>query len=330
MRSAGRALTSALLALVLVACGGSSPPPATSARPPLPALPLLLPEGADLVVVVHPRDVLASSALRALLDAALSSEQRQRLATIYGVDLERASEAVIGTYPNGWLAIVRGSLDARTVVRISELEMDSVDRRASEPFARVEGYFGTDAMHVAALDRDVVAAGTAMPDVVAGLLERAVGRGQPALEGESAELVDARARAPIVIVGPQPVDVPPDLCGGCDAAALFAGERALAASIAGQGNALDIDLELRGAFPDTAEQNFTALVRSIGESSLGAAFGMNAAAQSLVVHTDERGVRLSLELDSAVVARGVRDLFSTEVHDIAGDQPRPGGAPSGG
>lgn len=317
-------ILAAAVAVSAVACGGSTATSGETLRaPPLPPLPPLLhlvPEGASTIVVARPVELWRTPAARTVLDALLASDLREAFARRTGVDPAELSELVIAEHAQGYIAIARGPYAARDVVRAAESRMSSVEARSDAPIFRRRGFIGSDRYDVAAIAADVVVVASGSLPEMARLLRRVEAGdwpesgASPAMHGaDAAALVEAHGAAPLVVYAPRPLELP----GGSGVALLLARQRALSAAASrASDEALRIEVLLRGEFPETASENFRALVTSVAASDMGAALGLRDALDSLRIQVDDASVTLSLIIDAGMLARGLRVLFIAEIEEI--------------
>ncbi len=189
-----RAVGSGGLTLTLVAawlCGCGSGPPPRVARPapvlpPLPALPLLVPAGADAVLVAHPRALWAAPASHRVVAALLPPHFLRTFRDRTGVDPSTVDEAVMAEYPQGFVLLARLAVPAPEVVRAAGHRMDQLEARENAPFVRRLGWFGTDHRDIVALgDHVLVIGGDAGPEMASLLARAQLGRWAGAAEQPS-------------------------------------------------------------------------------------------------------------------------------------------------
>jgi hypothetical protein len=317
------------LAALSCACGSAAPPPPEApALPPLPPLALLVPRGAELVVVAKPSVLARAPAVMEVVDAVAPPALLDAFARRTGVEPDEVSEAVVAEMGEGLVLIARGPFPARDVVRGQEVRMSPIEVRQEEPFFRRVGWIGTDRVDLCALADDVVLVVRNAPEVAIAIQDRArrgrwsEGRGS-ALAGEDASvLVAEHEGAPLVVHAPEPLDLPP----GTGTALLLARERALAVSVAPADDreSLDFRVGLRGEFPPGAEDNFRALAESVSESDLGMAMGMGESLPSLRIRVEAEAVELTFRIRARSLSIGLRVLFSGEIRELLGERPAEG------
>ncbi len=315
----------------MVGCGGGAPVaetvPQEPALPPLGELPLLVPEGAGVVLVAEPSVLMDAPAVRAVVEAVVVPELLDSFARRTGVEPGEVSELVVAEYDTGYVLLARGPYPAEDVVRAAANRMTPVAAQQDEPFLRRMGHIGADLVDVVALDEHVVMVASGVPDAAASLLARAEqgswsGGLAPALSGADVEpLVEAHGQAPLVLYVPEPLELPP----GFGTSLLLARQRTLAATVVPADEAtLAVTVELRGELPEGAEQNFRALVESMGQSPLGAALGISEAARTLTIQVDDESATLRAQVSSATLAAGLRVLFVAQLEELlAGERAAP-------
>jgi len=315
---------------MVLGCGASAPAPDPEPPepqlPPLPALPLLIPDGAHTVLVAKPDTLMRQPAFRTVVDVVVSPELIDSFERRTGVIPAEVTEAVVAEIgDDGFVLIARGPFPARDVVRAAEMRMNTVEASQDEPFFRRFGYLGTDLREVIALGEDVVMVAGDAPGAVAAILTRAErgewpeGRASALAAPEVAPLVEAHGDAPLALYVPEPLDLPE----GFGASLLLARQRSMAASVRAEGESeLVFAVELRGEFPEGAEDNFRQWVQSMGRSPMGAALGISEAARTLSIQLDDESAVLRAQVASATLATGLRVLFVAELEELLGPPPR--------
>lgn len=318
-----------LFVLVLVLPGGCARPvtpaphvPARAPLPPLGPLAMLVPEGADLVVDVAPLTLMGAPAVRRVVHAVTPPEHLERFSRRTGIDPTALTEAVVAEYPDGFVALLRGGVDAVAHVRGVASHMTPVELSSDAPFLRRGGHVGTVWRELVALRPDVLAvAGGRTRLVMAELVERAA-RGHWASSVHSAfatrDALDLRATwkgTPAAVYSLQPLDLPP----GFGASVLLARERTLALAIRPAGpDALAFSVDLRGEFPEGAGDNFRQLVKSVAASDLGGALGLAEGLDSLGIQSEADRVVLRMLVPAASLAGGLTLLFGADVRAVLG------------
>ncbi len=332
---AAAVLRSAAIALLMVGaasavgCGGATVRPSPMVAPgppPLGPLVSLVPEGARFVIVAHPAELFASQAALHVVDALVLPGSLARFAEHTGVDPRTLSEAVYAEYDDGAsLLLVRGPLDARLVVEEAGARMSIVESLADEPIVRRAGFLTDERRELAALAPDlvVITGGPAVGPLAALLacVTSPTRRCSSSFRGrDAAALVAAYGGAPLVVYAPDGLTLP----DGFGTTSLLAGTRALAVAIVPRGgDALDVELQLRGRFPAGAEENFRTLVLNLGASDLGAMVGLRLAAERVTTRRDADRMLLETTLDVAPLVHGLQVLFAGEIRDLLELRPNP-------
>lgn len=320
-RAAQRVL--AILAVVGVACAGSSPAPAEPGpreRPPLGRLALLVPDGAELVVELRPSALLAAPATRRVVQALVPPEAMRRLAERTGLDPLHIETAVVAEYARGHLVLLRGDFDAAARVReLARARMAPVESRSDEPLLRRGGHVGTAWRELVALRGDVLAVAVGeIRHVVAAVAQRASqGRwpasSRAALGSEvTLDLLRSWGEAPAAVYMPRPLELPE----GFGTSVLLARERALVLAFEPAGDDIAVDVELRGEFPDGAEQNFRTLVTSVARTDVGAALGLLEGLETLRIQAEPSRVVVHERVPATSMARGLVMLIGADVQGV--------------
>ena len=300
--------------------------PAVAERvlPPLPELHLLVPDGATNVLVAKPRSLMTSQAVREVVGAVIAPELIDSFERRTGVDPTEVTQVVAAEYDRGFVLIARGPWPASDVVRAAELRMSTVEASSDEPFVRRLGYLGRDLRDVIALADDVVMVAGGVPDVVSAILVRATrgewpeGRSAALATADVAPLVEQYRAAPLQLYVPEPLELPE----GFATSVLLARQRSLAATIVPEDEVtLGVAIALVGELPEGAEDNFRAMVESIGRSGLGAALGIAEAAETLSVQVDDESAVLRMRVRSSSLATGLRVLFVAQLEELLGGPP---------
>lgn len=310
-----------MLALFATSCGGAPPPvvaPDASVRGTLLDV---VPEGASIVVWGRPDVLWASPVTRQIVGALVPPGSLDELATRTGVDVRRATEAVVAEYPSGVLLLVRGPFVAAELVAEAEVRMGVVESRSDTPFVRRGGLFGTDHRELVAIGPDVLVVATDVEPLSALLACVTAMRRRPDASRECRPAIrrgplrSAHARGPLVVYAPAHVDLPP----GLGASLLLAEERELAVDASPSGSVVAVELDVRGEFPPHAEDNFRALWGSLARSELGAVIGLDARADGPRIQRTADGVRVATELPVDGLVRGLRTLFGGEIRAMLSD-----------
>ncbi|MFW6049867.1 MAG: hypothetical protein ACODAU_01765 [Myxococcota bacterium] len=312
--------------LGLIGCGGAVGSPAPRAEPapaPLGPLALLVPSQARLVVEARPRALLDAPAFRRAIDVVAPPARRAEVARRTGVEATGVRELVVAELPGGgFLVLVRGDLDAPSVVRRIARRMAPIVVSADSPVVRRGGMVGRARREAIALRGDVlaVAGGEGAETTVAALARRARAPAGEGLEqagalGEGLPLALRAewAAAPLRLHAPRPLELPP----GSGASVLLARQRALCVAVAAEDDEhLRVAVDLRGEFPEGAEQNFRALASSLAASDMGAALGLREGLASLRVQAEQRRVVVGMEIPARTLARGLVLLFGADVQAV--------------
>lgn len=321
-----------MIGSIVSACGGA--PPAPTPRPRWDgALLELVPAGATAVVIARPRELMSAPASRRVITAITSDERLERYRLHTGIDPRALEELVWADTSEGSILLVRGPFRAPLAVAEMGHRMLPLESSADEPFVRRGGHHQGARRDLIALSDDVLLVVTGAPALTEAVLARVQHTSSPrtvSASGEratatqdrpvlsSAELVEllaAHAEAPLTILAPCPLDLPPESAIGL----LLARERALVGSVTPSGaNDLVIAVDMRGEFPPGADANFRALVSALAQSDLGAAVGMRDALPSLSVHSDDERVAMRATLPAPALAAGLRILFEAEIEELVG------------
>jgi hypothetical protein len=312
-----------------------------------------VPEGADLVLVARPAVVLESPVLASLVTAVVPDDRLEAFAQRTGVDLRRLREAVVADYgPEGSLWLARGPFDASLAVTEVAERLATLESRADAPLTRCAGFVGNDRLEVVALAPDalVLARGEGAVRPLGALLACRLGRAcRPALAPESVRaLLRAHASEPIAVYAPRGIELPE----GVGAQALFAGVVAGVASIraprfpevrsprasagavgldpasAGRSpgdvsNTVTLTLDLRGRFPATVAENLRALLRAVGASAMGGAFGLEEIGDTARIDVGPGRVTVTLEIAAPAFRVGLRALAGAELAELVGGASSP-------
>jgi hypothetical protein len=278
------------------------------------------------VIAARPASLWRSPASRRVIAAIASDDRLERYRQHTGIDPRELVELVWAEHDEGSILAVRGPFDARLAVAEMAGRMLPVEASADDPFVRRVGHYQGERRDITAIADGAIVAVTGTPALAASILARARGEdespgalAQPAI----AELLLEHAGAPVLVVAPRHLELPPS-----GIAILLAREDALAGTLTPTGpDALAIAVDLRGEFPPGAAGNFQRLVESLAESDLGSAIGMRDALGTLEVQADDGRVVLRATVPAAVVAAGLRVLFDAEIAElVAGPSVSSGGA----
>lgn len=317
-------------------CGGVRAAPRHMPQRPVGPLITLAPAGSTLLVAARPTELLAHGPTERVVASLFPAEQLDRFAQRSGVDPRELEELVIADHPDGRLVLARGSFDAPFAVREAGERMAPLESSVDEPAVRRVGFLGDRRVDLAALTPEVVSWTEGAPQLAAGVLAESgrapEGRRHPLRSPPNSELREAAGDAPFALYSLEPLGLPRDTGVGM----LLARERALAVWARPRSDGgLEMEVELRGEFPEGAADNFRALARSIAETDLGAALGLTEALPTLRITTEPRRVRMSATLDPGVLAVGLRTVLRAEMRELLGverseDLPRaPSDPPAG-
>ncbi len=303
-------------------CGGA--PPAPSAAPSvaaeLGALHTLLPRGSTLVALARPTRLLEVESSRRVLTAMFPDAQLDRFSQRTGIDPRRLSELVVAEHPEGRIVLARGAFDAAFAVREAGERMAPLEAGVERPWTRRAGFLGSRRVDLAALG-DVLLWVEGTPQLAARVLasaRRPADERRHALDGEThREVLAVHSEAPLVVVAPRPLGLPPDTGVGM----LLARQRVLVVAAYPLERDIRAAAELRGEFPPGAEANFRALAHSLARTELGDLLGLREALPSLRIEADDRRVALSAELDPVRLASGLRVLLVAELPELVEPPP---------
>jgi hypothetical protein len=278
-------------------------------------------------VYARPHAVFESAALASIVDALFPPAAQERVELRTGIRAHALAELVLGVYPDGFLALLRGPWRARDVVLVGEQRMSSIDLSAEAPFVWRGGFDGAAHRDFIAVGQHVVVVAggaTRSPERLGALIARIdsgsfAATDRPALEA-GLDAYRALEENPIVALWPERLEFPAE----AGVAALLAREDAMAVGVdGGPRGTVEVRVVLTGAFPSTASENFRALVGSVAESDLGHALGVAAALSTLRIQVDDGAVRLHISLASRDLRGGLRMLFSAEIRELLGASPEP-------
>jgi hypothetical protein len=272
------------------------------------------------VLLARPKALLEAASSRRVITSVVPDAQLERFAQHTGVDPRRVIEAVWVEHPEGRMMIVRGDLDASLAVREAGERMAPLEASVEAPTVRRAGFLGPRRLELAALGTDTVLWVEGTPQLAAYVLasaRRPPDRRRHALEGDRlGDLRAAHDEAHAVLLVPVPLGLPLETGIGI----LLAQEEALAAAAYPVEDAVRVVVDLRGEFPEGAEQNFRAFVGALAESPLGEVAGVNDALGSLRIQSEEERVVLQLDLDPAQLSRGLRVLLLAELPELLADE----------
>ena len=235
------------------------------------------------------------------------------------------TEAVFAEYDDGALILVRGPFDAEFVAQETGARMATVESSENAPFVRRAGFIGNDRVEVVALEPDVLLVGTQLSTAVGELVgclryrdDNHCSDSALAL-GSARRLYEDHKREQFVLYVPGGLDLPP----GLGASSLLSGTTAMALVLTPIGSeAIVVDVDLRGTFPEGADENFRTLVTNVGMTELGAALGIDAAAERLSVQQSPGSVAIRGALPLTTLIVGLRALFVADIYELLNGSPR--------
>ena len=310
----------ALLALcaLLWACAGSQRRGDQLDDDALGPLIELVPPGPDVLLSAKPRVLAQQEGPRSLYRALVSEERDRAFAERTGIDPLTVEELVAFELPpNGYVLLLRGPFDARSVVERAGERLALTDVVTDEPLARREGLAGQGRYAYAMLAaHSVLVARDAPPQLVAAILARRRDREAPgALASPDARaLYREHAAQPLLLLAPKPLQLAP----GTNVSLLFARERALAVTVQPLGQVLGVGIDMRGEFPPGAEHNFRALAKSLAGEALGRALGLSRVPETMAIRVDAEGAYVTFALDARELVAGVRMLFYDDMRSLFG------------
>lgn len=274
----------------------------------------LMPAGPRTVVEARPAQLALRPAIQRIWRAVMPRAREERFRQRTGVDPASVDWLVLGELrPKGYILLARGPFDADLVVREAGARLAALETVVDEPVLRREGVSGDARYAYAVVDfHTVMVARDAPAPLLAQFVARLGGdQDVPGVmdEPDARSLYADRGAHPLAIYAPQPLRLPVDSGVGV----LLSRERALAARFEPGDVEIDVELELRGEFPPGAEQNFRALVKSLGGTDLGAVLGLADIGDALRIRADDQGVELQFPLRTQALLRGVRMLFSQDL-----------------
>ncbi len=278
----------------------------------------LVPPGPAWLIQARPRALAEQEAARALWRSVVSEQSEQKFAERTGVDPLQVDELVAFELPpNGYVLLVRGPFDARTVVRRAGERLAVRDVDVDKPVVRREGPAGQGRYAYAALaEHTLSVAKDAPPELVAAMLKRRSDRKTAGVldEPDARSLYAEHAATPFAVFAPTPLKFEP----GTDVSILFARERALAVTVVPTHSVLPISIDLRGEFPPGAEHNLRALAKSLASAELGRAFGLSRVPDTMAIRVDAQGALVTFALDARELIAGVRMMFFDDMRQIFG------------
>jgi hypothetical protein len=305
---------------ILSACGGVPPAPSRAERSSWDgALTELVPPGASIVVVARPRELARAPASHRVIASIAPDDRLETYRQHTGIDPRELEELLFAETPDGTILVVRGPFRAPLAVAEMARRMLPLESSADEPWLRRGGHYHGARRDLIALSDHVLMAVTGSPALTESVLARTgADAGEGGLGGpDVGDLLRAHGSAPLVVVAPTPISLPP----GSGVALLLARERALIATATPvDATGIRLDAELRGEFPPGADANFRALAEALAESDLGAAVGMRDALATLTVQSGDEQVVLRATLPATAMAAGLRVLFEAEIAELVEPQ----------
>ncbi|EYF03798.1 hypothetical protein [Chondromyces apiculatus] len=321
------------LALLAPACTGAAPahPPPRPVAPPLPPLATtdltrLLPlAGLRWLLLLKPREIAAVPWLIPWIGVIAPEQNLDRFAAATGVDLRQLPEVVIASYPDALVYLARHTGDPATVERLFRARLTGNVRRAAErpDLVRLSGDLGTARRTLVLLGAD--AAGlqdggstTRGPARIATLYALGKLRRSPTvLTEEPLRSLAARLDpAPLRALAPGPFEG--ELARG--ARGLLAGATALGVTARpGTQEKILVEIVITGDFTTSAPEAREALLAAwneLGLTPLGQLLGLDTPDAPPVASHAPDAVALSIALDPALLARGLKALTSAEVEEI--------------
>lgn len=319
-RGALRLVGALAIASIAGACGGGprlrEDPPAAARVQWEGVLSDLVPVDADVVVLARPDELAREPASRRVVTAFASDARLEQYRQHTGIDPRTLTELAWASTPAGQVMIVRGPFHAPLAVAEMGQRMLPVESSADAPFVRRAGHYQGARRDLVAISDHVLVAVTGTPALTQAVMARVRGDDRsPALleRADLAPVVLEHRAAPVVLIAPQPLALPP----GSGLALLLARERALVATITPTGvDELSLAADLRGEFPPGADGNFRQLVESLAETDLGGALGMRDVLTTLSAQADDGRVLLRARVPAAAIAGGLRVLFDAEISEL--------------
>jgi hypothetical protein len=86
-------------------------------------------------------------------------------------------------------------------------------------------------------------------------------------------------------------------------------------------DALHVAADIRGEFPDSADDNFRHLVESMSRDGLGAALGIGGSIETLRIQVDGDRAQLSMDIDASALARGLAIVVGGDLWELVRGAP---------
>jgi len=330
---AGRCRWLLLTAAWAIACAAPASPSANSSqRPPTrplhrgPLTDFISPAGLRWLLLLKPRQLLASAELGQAISEIIPSSRFDAFAESSGVDLRVLQEAAIGGFPYStlYLAELPNGVAGLARARFEERLLAGAVRRQPCPgLTRITGVIGQTPETLLTVDERVLAisVGDPVPAKIAeAYAQDRLPRSPPALRGAALGTLPALADESVaVLFAPGPfTDEWQRAAGG-----LLRSATALAISVQpGAQGKLATTIYLAGAWQDSADdaaRRLDAAWSTFARSSAGHLFELNEVAE---VSAESNLLRLHVELELAGLVRGLRASVLADLQQILTLPPR--------
>ncbi|GAB4203623.1 MAG: hypothetical protein OHK0013_17850 [Sandaracinaceae bacterium] len=313
-------------AAALLGCGGAGP--TTDRSPPRVDLEAVIPDGAETVVRLRPRELLASSDLATVARALVSDEALDAFSERHGVDPRTLEALVLATYGERTaVVLLSGPFIARVVVGEIGHRMSPLESSADAPIYRRAGVYLRRRFELLALGAHELALIDGPPALSGRIVARVSrpeapsppadgGNGVPALRLRT--ILEGEQAAPFVLVRHGRPELPPAGVG----LLLARMEDAVLTLSPGDPGSVIIRARLFGEFPPGAEENFRTLVASLSDTDLGRALGFEEIARALAIEVVGSEIRLTASVRSQTLARGLRLFGGAGLAELL--EPPPG------
>ncbi len=331
----------ALLAAGAAACGGAAGRPTTPRAPALhldPLSDLVAAAGLVWLLVMRPREVLATAPLASVVGAAVPAETFDALSRHFGaVDLRQADALVIAGFPGATLGLARVPVAPGLVEAAFRRRAAQVEGRAVEGgVVRVWGSVG----HEERQEREEVAlfgteaaglarGGSGPLEAAAYFAQGRLRRSLPALRAEPLAAAAARlgesAAAPVLAFAPGPFEDAgtPGPMSGVGVGGLLKAATAVAGSLQAtdqpRAGSLGLRVVLTGAWgaeAAAAAERLEASFRLLGTDPLGRLTGLDKPLQGPVARGDAESLVLDVALDPVRMYEGVRAIAGAPLAEI--------------
>lgn len=318
MRLIGIALI-AVSGLCVGGCGGSAPSVNTGTLDRVPErVEQLMPEGASLLVSLHPRRMRQDPALREMVESISGPGFLASIEARTGVDLLDLERLALGVYGDDTLVIGRSPHAAADIVTVLGMRMNGVLSSSDSPPRRV-GFMHGQLWHAAALNDRTFAVAIGDGEMLPELFARVrAGRWEEGSRGATQvddvqRAVERHARGPVEFVLPEPLQLPENSPIGL----VLAQERAMSLSLrAEEASHMVVEMGIIGEFPEHAERNLRQWVSSMAETELGTLLGLQLGIDSLRVQVAAGDAWVQIRLPAQALSRGLRVLFGAELEEI--------------